>query len=243
MTSLRVMTFNIFWGGTRVSFDTIVRAAEAADVDVIVIQEAVGNSQRLATALDWAYVSPKDIISRLPMTEENGYVLVDGVAIVNVKLPAGNYGPYVTKTLTEPAIVEIERNMRVPPLETLLAPVKNLNKVIVAGDFNAPSHLDWTRETVLQRPQMTYPVSWPTSIIMHQACFIDSYRVIFPNPRIYPGLTWWAAHQPVTEPRDRIDFIYSKGLEVLDSQLLGADDITPWGTDHNAVISTFGVIK
>jgi endonuclease/exonuclease/phosphatase family metal-dependent hydrolase len=243
--TLRVMAFNIFRGGER-GYAAIVQAAKAAEADVIVIQESFSTSQQLANELGWSYVSTgtagsADIISRLPLTTHVGYVMVEGVAIVNVKLPASNYGPYSTTTQQEPTIVAQEKLTRIPALIGLLNPVKGLSRVIVAGDFNAPSHLDWTSDTVGMRPQMAYPVSWPTSVLMHQSGFVDTFRDINPNPRLHPGLTWWAAFQNTTEPRDRIDFIFSKGLEVLDSQLLGADDVSPWSSDHNAVIATFAI--
>jgi hypothetical protein len=54
---LRVMTFNIEWGGTNVSFDNVVKAIRLSDADIVGIQEAEGNLARLAAELDWHYGS------------------------------------------------------------------------------------------------------------------------------------------------------------------------------------------
>ena len=52
---LRVMEFNIEYGGTVVSFDSIVEAVRAADADVVAIEEGQGNVPRLARALGYPY--------------------------------------------------------------------------------------------------------------------------------------------------------------------------------------------
>lgn len=44
---LRIMSFNIEWGGTNISFDNVVEAIRVARADIVGIQEADGNLQRL----------------------------------------------------------------------------------------------------------------------------------------------------------------------------------------------------
>ena len=50
---LRVMTFNIEWGGANISFDNVVEAIRLSDADIVGIQEAEGNLPRLAAELGW----------------------------------------------------------------------------------------------------------------------------------------------------------------------------------------------
>ena len=94
---LRVMEFNIEYGGEVVDFDSIVRGAQAADPDVIAVEEGFGNVQRLAEALDYPYYDVRQqVISRLPLIQAPGgsglYLFVqvapgEVVALSNVHLP------------------------------------------------------------------------------------------------------------------------------------------------------------
>lgn len=67
-----------------------------------------------------------------------------------------------------------------------------------------------------------FAVEWPTSKLLYEIGFKDSYRVKFPDEVENPGITWFT---PVAEEeykeyrRDRIDYIYFTNLEVLDFQI------------------------
>ena len=52
--TLRVMTFNIWVGGELVNFGQVVAAIQAAEADIVGLQEATGNTSRLAAALGGA---------------------------------------------------------------------------------------------------------------------------------------------------------------------------------------------
>ena len=81
---------------------------------------------------------------------------------------------------------------------------------------------------------------------MAKAGFSDSYRKIYPDEMKNPGLTWspkYKLDDPTTHP-DRIDFVYfkGKGLQVKDVKILGeneenADLVTPYPSDHRAVVA------
>ena len=99
---LRVMSFNIEWGGTHISFDNVVEAIRLAEADIVGIQEAEGNLKRLAVALGWHYDLRNYVISRYPLIDPPGadgryiYVEVEPgkiVAIANIHLPSDPYGP------------------------------------------------------------------------------------------------------------------------------------------------------
>ena len=67
---LRVMEFNIEYGGTVVSFDSIVRAVQAADADVVGVEEGFGNVPRLADALGYPYYNVRlQVVSRFPLID------------------------------------------------------------------------------------------------------------------------------------------------------------------------------
>ncbi len=115
--------------------------------------------------------------------------------------------------------------------------------VVLMGDFNCPSHLDWP------------DVAWPVTKAAEEAGFGDSYREARPDPAADPGHTWspiHPAHEDGSgrpEPQDRIDYVLHRGLEVLDSRTFVSGDPRPWPdvsgnawpSDHAAVITTFTV--
>ena len=106
--------------------------------------------------------------------------------------------------------------------------------VILGGDFNEPSHLDWTEETKGLWDHNGAVVDWACSKLLYEAGFRDAYRVKYPNPITHPGFTFpsdnpampverltWA---PEADERDRIDFIYyipATGWEVEDAVIVG----------------------
>ena len=178
------MEFNIEYGGTVVSFDSIVRAVQAADADVVGVEEGFGNVPRLADALGYPYYNVRlQVISRFPLIDAPGgnglYLFVETgpgqvVALANVHLPAGPYSPnLVRRGAKRSTILEIERRVRVPAVEPAVTALTGLVDQgipgLLLGDFNTPSRLDWTPETVGLREQIHYPVNWPASRFVEDA--------------------------------------------------------------------------
>ena len=139
--------------------------------------------------------------------------------------------------------------------------------VIILGDFNEPSFLDWTEKTKDMFAHHGAIVEWPTSKLLYKAGFKDAYRTKYPNEREYPGITWpsefekkrkttWA---PKSDDRDRVDYIYYRGdnLKLNSAGIVGPkasyklgkrtlentekDNFIltdmPWPTDHKAVFA------
>ncbi|MBJ6367481.1 endonuclease/exonuclease/phosphatase family protein [Snuella sedimenti] len=92
------------------------------------------------------------------------------------------------------------------------------NIILLAGDFNEPSHLDWTEATKNQFDHNGAIVPWQNSLTLQENGYLDAYRVKYPNPVTHPGFTWPAFTADVelselswakeADERDRIDFIY-----------------------------------
>ncbi|MGH2511625.1 MAG: endonuclease/exonuclease/phosphatase family protein [Candidatus Limnocylindrales bacterium] len=268
---IRVMVFNIENGGTGVALDRVVEAIRRADPDIVALEEAMGNAGPIAAALGWGFASNRSqLISRHPIVDpsagEGVFEFVEirlgrVVAVANVHLPSEPYGPsLVRQGVGWDAVVDLESRVRLPEIERILGHVAGLAQagipLIVLGDFNAPSHLDWTagREGpgILARPA----IAWPVSRAVAVAGLRDSWREVHGDPRSKPGFTWWAARPPVgrddpgpADPEDRIDFIYCAGpIETVDSQLVGeagrpdvAIAVMPWPSDHRALVSSFRV--
>jgi endonuclease/exonuclease/phosphatase family metal-dependent hydrolase len=123
--------------------------------------------------------------------------------------------------------------------------VDDSTPVVLVGDFNTPSHLDWP------------DVEWPVTKAAEEAGLRDSYREAHPDAVRDPGHTWSPIHPEHedgsgrAEPQDRIDFVLhnGRGLRVLDSRVVvrGAVRVWPevagnvWPSDHAAVLTTFGL--
>ncbi len=108
--------------------------------------------------------------------------------------------------------------------------------IIIAGDFNCGSHLDWTEKNARHNYGLAIP--FPSSIDFEKNKLIDSYRVIFPDETKHFGYTISPRFDSIM--KNRTNFIYYKGhnLVPVDSYLL---DEHPKGfpSDHAALVTTF----
>lgn len=264
--TVRVMSFNIEWGGANVRFASVAEAIRAAGADIAGIQEPEGNLERLARELGWYFNRRNHVISKYPLVDPPGgdgrflfaEVTPDHVvAIANVHLPSDPYGPYWLREGRDPAdVLALEREVRLAelaPLLDTLAPIHGRSvPVFLTGDFNSPSHEDWTEAAAGRFPHREAAFAWPVSRAVVGAGFSDSYRAVHPDPVARPGFTWWAARPAIadynpSDPGDqnRIDFVWFAGpAAVNDSRLVGepgngevAISVSPWPSDHRAVVS------
>lgn len=147
--------------------------------------------------------------------------------------------------------------------------IKNETRpVLLIGDFNEPSCLDWTAKQANLYDHNGVVYEWPTTLMLKDNGFIDAYRHVYPDEVLNPGITWpatatgvgstsWA---PLSDERDRIDFIFYRGSGVTASEaslvgpkgcyvknaatLEGNGNDTfeastlPWPSDHKAVTAT-----
>jgi hypothetical protein len=151
-------------------------------------------------------------------------------------------------------------------LEVLEPYLASGDPVVLMGDFNEPSHLDWTRRAAREgldrwvgnptpKP-LRFELAWRGSTELQAAGLRDAYRTVFPDEVAKPGITWTPPHkmkryQPYAEEvLDRIDFIYfgGQGIEVEDAAVVGEDPAWaeivyegPWPSDHRAVLARFAL--
>lgn len=159
-----------------------------------------------------------------------------------MKIPYGD-SPFVD---TEAAAIEWARKTRgeaVALLQDDLKSAANSDAVLLFGDFNEPSHLDWTAAAVAAKLQPIV-VAYPTSMEVQKLGFVDTFRAAHPDVVAKPGMTW----TPTTEPNDpadhhdRIDFAYAKAknLKILEAGIAGekkpqADQVFDhWPSDHRS---------
>lgn len=270
-STLRVMAFNIEWGGTHVSFDKVVEAIREANPDVVAVQEAETNLARLAAEFGWNHDLRNHVISRHRLIDPPGaggkYVLVEVqpdkvVAVASVHLPSDPYGEYwIADGRSVDAVIGMERRVRLPAIQPFLEVLPPLAEegmpVFLAGDFNSPSHRDWGPETLKRWPYRRFSVEWPVAGAIEASGFRDAWREHHPDPIEHPGFTWWAERPRIPDynpgPEDswqsRIDMIWYAGPAQVERSMLvgerGAPDvtieITPWPSDHRAVLADFVV--
>ena len=223
---VRVMTFNIWLGGDVVDFAKVVDAITAARADIVGLQEAEGNTQRLASALHWPYWSDRlHVVSRFPLIdppEAHGeYVLAQVrpgqvFALANEHLTSDPYGPYLVRSGQSLAqVLANERATRVPEINAAIAAIQPALRrgvpTFMTGDFNTPSALDWTPAVDAVRADVHYPVPWPVTRAVARAGFTDTYRAVHPDPVATPGITWTFGYpfprRAANEVIDRIDFV------------------------------------
>ncbi len=116
--------------------------------------------------------------------------------------------------------------------------------LIIGGDFNTPSHLDWGHETKSMHNDLIVP--WYTTKVLEDIGLIDSYREINPNPIWHPGITWDSKDAMDSH---RIDYIFYKGgIKPISSETymaffgepirLNQEKIT-YPSDHGFIVTEF----
>ncbi|WP_422932100.1 endonuclease/exonuclease/phosphatase family protein [Singulisphaera sp. PoT] len=180
----------------------------------------------------------------------------------NVHLAHSPYQPYQLLDIpygdapfikTEAEAVKSARDSRGSQVAEMLAEVKAVAKeglpFVLTGDFNEPSHRDWTEATAKAK-LCPIEVEWPSTKSVEDAGFVDSYRAIHPDPLKSRGLTWTPTTK-ADDPKDhhdRIDFVFvgqfdGPKVEVKAARILGespdAADIvvTPYPSDHRAIVA------
>jgi len=103
-------------------------------------------------------------------------------------------------------------------VEDAKAEIEKGNLVLLGGDFNEPSHLDWQANTKNLRDHNGLVINWDCSVMLTEMGMVDTYRQKFPDAVKYPGFTFPSANNavavekltwaPEADERDRIDFIY-----------------------------------
>jgi exodeoxyribonuclease III len=191
--------------------------------------------------------------------------------VFNIHLSSHPYQPYqllkirpkwhkhtnnITFIKTEDEAIEWAKKARGTEIAKVLRQVKSIPDkqapVFVVGDFNEPSHLDWT-EAAAKAGRHPIKVAYPTSTGMAKVGFSDSYRKIYPDEMKNPGCTWSSFYKfddPTTH-HDRIDFVYykGKGLKLNEVKIVGENPkdadivISPYPSDHRAVVADFKLTK
>ena len=275
-----------------------IEIIKASKADVVVMIETYGSAEAIAKALNFHYYTPSAganlcIFSRYPLSDFGDLKGISSFSFIKatVNISATQKVRFYPIWLTSGGrhINQIRSSklsdedftkgddLRHRHLQDLIKHADfvkydaNSDKipVIVAGDFNCVSHLDYTEKT--QKDKLNYSRILPikVSLEMEKLGYTDTYRSA--NPKITEktlGYTWttvglnytWVSGKgfvsvdPKKTPRpesqggfSRIDYIYSKGtrLKTNWSKTLTyhpehKDKSFPyWPSDHGAVLTEF----
>lgn len=229
------------------------------------------NGRKLAEMLGWHYFDQGErtgILSRYPIVTNTPHKWG-----VTIRLPSGSelrmfnahlshapYQPYQLLNIpyanapfikTADEAVSEARKARGGQVERLLADLKPAlasgQPVFLTGDFNEPSHQDWTARAAASR-KCPMPVAYPSTLAVTAAGMRDAFRLAFPDEVAHPGWTWTPTTRP-DDPKDRhdrIDFVFVGGpsvtvkrCEVVGEASASADIVVqPYPSDHRAVVAT-----
>lgn len=262
---LRLMGFNIWHGGNETG--AVAGPKRVADIiresgaEIMGLIETYGSGPRIADELGYYFYlhsSNLSILSKYPIVETADFfrpfncsaakIQVSRTQTVNYINLWLHYLPSTGQQLADrvgvDSILRGEWSTRAAELKQILKEAGDAGFIsgsvptFVSGDFNIGSHLDWTKAT--RERHAGYVVPWPTSILMEQAGFRDSYRERYPDPVKYPCLTW----SPVSknELQYRIDFIFYKGrgVKVRESRMIETHPVR-FPSDHAAMLTVFGL--
>ncbi len=280
--TLTVLSWNVWHGGHSKTYpgkgcEGTIGILKKSNADVILMVETYGAAPMVADSLGYQYNLISDnlcIYSRYPITGK--YAFPDSISTFNfggVMIDVDgtpvrlfdtwlHYLPDMRLAPTDKSEEDIlaweregTREKEIHKILTVLRPMltqADSIPVIMGGDFNVHSHLDWTEATRDLYNHGGAVVNWPVSTAMQKAGFKDSFREMNPDPATHLGVTWLTdADSLETERRmDRIDFIYYQGktIQVIESECYdnslgkifsfkGEDFFYP--SDHGFVLSKF----
>ncbi|MGT2467239.1 endonuclease/exonuclease/phosphatase family protein [Mesorhizobium atlanticum] len=196
------------------------------------------------------------VISRYPIvkpTADDPGVAIDvkgrSVYVFCVNLDDAPYQPYQLLNIeygaapflkTADEAIKSAESTRGKAFNALIADADaatNADAVFIAGDFNEPSHRDWTlwhgqgRLPATGRRVAQAPPSW------RKRALSTLFRAAYPDEVAKPGITW----TPTTEAsnpedhHDRIDFIFAraKALKVHSAGVVGEKTLKPTSSFHH----------
>ena len=272
------MTFNV-WVGEESSAGRakLLEIMDASDADIIGLQEintSAGSSIATALGFNFHQQSGSDIqvISRYPIVGTAPGNLGVQIALspgqniwfFNSHLSAYPYQPYDLRDgflpMTESAVIAASNSARggevTSYLNSMSGAIGSQLPTFFVGDFNEPSHLDWTAEAAAATPRpFDLKVQYPASKRIVDAGMIDSFRAVRPDEVTDPGYTWTPGYPPPVldsnEVHDRIDIAYHRGVEVVatDAFTIGPTDGNPntdlgiagYNADHRAMVVDYAL--
>ena len=268
-----VMTWNIWHGGRedgeKVGPQKIIKVIKNSHADIIAMQETYGSGELISEALGFNFL-PRgknvSIMSRFPILDDisvyNEFKCVGAIIQLPDKTQLAFYSIWLPYDAEIWAVGTREGKSKEELLAACASSASDIEKIltlakeklaesnyadapiIIAGDFNSMSHLDYTEDAI---DQYEYIIDWPTSKYITAAGFTDSFREQYPAVNRKLGSTW--SPRFPNQQQDRIDFIYYlndsmnsvksvKYHRPLESNNLLKESVA-FPSDHAAVVTSF----
>lgn len=261
---LRVMTWNIWDGGRLdgrfVGRLRIVELIEQADPDIVCLQQPGDAGPFIADALDYTLYQRSDnlcLLTRFSIADSHNLFqpetagcievsLTDeqSVVICPIQLSADpDLSDYIQSGIASTdSILLWETATRGKEAQFILSELKHhidkadAKPLIIAGDFNCGSHLDWTSKNARHNYGLTIP--FPTSLHFDANGFTDTYRSLYPNETQHFGYTISPRFESIM--KNRTNFIFFKGEHLIPVRSYLIDE-HPKGfpSDHAALVTVF----
>lgn len=260
--ALRVNAWNIWRGGRENGVESgpkqVIDLMKQSRSDVILVQETYGSGELIAKGLGYQALyrgTNVSLYSRYPIEEDisvnEPFNCVGGI----IKMPSGQrvavysiWLPYAADIWVPGVRAKTDLSQMLaacqPSERVLMQMLQQIDQrlsdqkyakipIIIGGDFNSMSHLDYTE---VAREFYDRPVSWATSKAMTSAGYRDSFREANPVVDRAADRTW-SPRFPEQE-QDRIDFVYYRGLGLSTVRSERIDSFGPlFPSDHAAVVS------
>ena len=265
-----VMTWNIWHGGRedgdKVGPQKVIRVIKNSRADIIAMQETYGSGELISEALGFNFLprgTNVSIMSRFPILEDisvyHEFKCVGAIIQLPNKTPLAFYSIWLPYDAEIWAVGTREGKSNEELLAACASSASDLEQIltlakaklsesiyadipiIIAGDFNSMSHLDYTENAV---DQYEYIIDWPTSKYITDAGFTDSFREQHPIVNRKLGSTW--SPRFPNQQQDRIDFIYylKDSMKSVNSvkyhrPLEFQNKFVTFPSDHAALVTSF----
>ena len=240
----------------------VLKVIRQNDPDIIFMQETYCCGMEIAEEAGYAYSwrassnlsihSKYPIVDTLPIYKpfnSQGVIIgVEGTKLMCFNIWLHYLPDYFqnVKTFSPDSLIQGDKATRLKEVAAILEAIDSLEKVypempiVVGGDFNSGSHLDWVEST--KEYHYGKIVEWPVSKLMIDHGFQDSFREVNPDPVLTLDGTWGFLSDEIIS--DRIDFIYFKGngLNAIASEIIKEDPPNGFfNSDHRAIMTVFGI--
>ncbi len=262
--SLTIMTWNIWNGGQftgkYVGPQRIAEIIEKSGADLIAMQETFDSGEKIADRLGYYYYKRSEglsVLSRYPIGKTYNIYRPRHSGAVDILLPkdetlifcpiALSYMPGISSYILSgnaeaDSVVFREMQTRGNEIRYILWELQTLLDnsdkipVVLAGDFNSGSHLDWTEANSKNRYGLV--IDFPVSRHMEQSGFYDAYRQFYPDEVKFPGFTWSPRFKEVLQ--DRTNYIYYKSEKIKPVYARVIDEhYLDFPSDHAALVISF----
>lgn len=235
----------------------VLSVIQQEDPDILFMQETYCCGMEIAKEAGYAYSwrgsSNLSIHSKYPIIDTisifkpfNSHAVVidvDGSKLICVNIWLHYLPSYFQdiKEYSADSLIMGEGKTRLKEIAAIVKSADSLANqmqlpIVIAGDFNSGSHLDWVEST--RDVHYDKIVEWPVSKLMIDHGYTDSFREANTDPLKTLDGTWGFLDDEIIS--DRIDFIYFKGknLKTQSSRIIQEDP--PGGffnSDHRAILS------